>query len=1154
MAVREALAEQKQLGKDELEHSPGIKQLNFRKVRQEFTQANLKEGKALYEKGCVESCDVRTNKGLLHVSASIRGQWNDLHASRLEFRTSDISLIDSECDCPQKFECQHLAALLCFLEEHGLESKKMTNVSCSSQGEVHQKHQSREYAKAYQLMRGLLVQHKEDVNFQGYLLLSFTPVILSGQRAWELQFGVKKHKKSRITLIQSPKQFLQSLSRGESIFLGSEKTILGLDSFGPDIAQILYQIRQEVHFIDKSDRDKSEKNVKGAFFDDEGIGRIFSLSRKAFGKEGCRAEFFYEGFEKTLQFSEHEASFSLKPCFLEDPFPHYLMGLVVKVGNEEIPYPQARCILSQMSGLLYKDCYYPFSSSVTRQKIQDLETLSQCVLPLHIMPCFIEEVLPQLHSFLHIEDGGFNKVELAAPSNLVSVKLTLDYAPGELKALVNYQYGDIHLPHSTRQLAVEVEKWLCKGLQIPQRNLKIETDLISKLLREFTWDDKEQVYHLATDRAIVSFVSSRLKEFQGKVEAEIPPQIAAKIKSGSTHARLEFSPLEDETKIHIRLHVDGILEGIKVSDLREALNEGRSYLVKQVTSKGTIKIADSSEDYSLQEVEIVLVDYDFLEKVLPLVEELGFVRLATSTIESPLWALLAVQGLLLESCGLCVVVHEGVRKLLNQFQERREIDLNLDESEKSKKNLDSRFESILRGYQKDGVLWLKLLKKYGLAGILADDMGLGKTLQTIALLSEVHLDQKDDRPTLVVCPTSLIENWKDEIQAFEPNLVCTLLQGVPEERKSIISAPSSSHIFVTSYGILQKDIEILEQIPFSYVILDEAQNIKNKETRTARAVKKLKSKYRLVLTGTPVENSLEDLWSLFDFLMPGFLGSWEKFSNAHMKPSQFQKSAIERLKVKIAPFVMRRMKQEVLSDLPSITRKVISCQLQDEQRDIYRSYSEKAAEELLKLVEKDGFEKSKMHVLATITRLKQICCHPKLIHETAAKSAKYELFWDLLTSLFEAKRKVVVFSQFTSMLALIKEDLEARNIRYAYLDGGTRNRQGTVKEFNEDQNISVFLVSLRAGGVGLNLVGADSVIHYDIWWNPAVENQATDRVWRLGQKLPVTSYKLITKGTVEERIVFLQERKKELIGDLVLSEEDVLSRLKWEEVLELLRL
>jgi SNF2 family DNA or RNA helicase len=366
------------------------------------------------------------------------------------------------------------------------------------------------------------------------------------------------------------------------------------------------------------------------------------------------------------------------------------------------------------------------------------------------------------------------------------------------------------------------------------------------------------------------------------------------------------------------------------------------------------------------------------------------------------------------------------------------------------------------------------------------------------------------------------------------------------------------NIIITSYTLLQKDIEIYKEIPFGYAILDEAQHIKNRSTRNAQSVKMIQTSHRLILTGTPIENSLDELWSLFDFLMPGLLSTYDRFVEKYVRHSNVTQQSgkqLESLRRKVSPFILRRMKKDVLADLPPVSEIIYHCHLSELQQELYRSYATSAREELSQLVKKEGFERVQIHVLATLTRLKQICCHPAIFAKDKAESgdsAKYELLMELLQTLREGGHKTVIFSQYTRMLNIMREDLQKQGIRFEYLDGSSKNRLSIVKKFNEDKNIPIFLVSLKAGGSGLNLVGADSVIHYDMWWNPAVENQATDRVHRLGQTQSVSAYKLITLHTIEEKILQLQNKKRGL-KDVVNREEDMIAKLTWEEVLELLQ-
>jgi SNF2 family DNA or RNA helicase len=442
-----------------------------------------------------------------------------------------------------------------------------------------------------------------------------------------------------------------------------------------------------------------------------------------------------------------------------------------------------------------------------------------------------------------------------------------------------------------------------------------------------------------------------------------------------------------------------------------------------------------------------------------------------------------------------------------------------------------------------------------LSGILADDMGLGKTLQAICAIAQYR--QKKKGLALIVCPTSLLYNWKEEFGKFDPELNILVIDDIPTARKRLIEGMKKYDVVITSYTLLQKDIEHYKQTHFGYVILDEAQHIKNRGTRNAKSVKMIQAEHRLILSGTPIENSLDEMWSLFDFLMPGFLSTYDRFVEKYIRVSGAEQTKnLEYLRKKVAPFILRRMKTDVLDDLPPISEIVYHCQLTEMQQELYRSYAESARNELVKLVERDGFDRVQIHVLATLTRLKQICCHPAIFAKEKAEpgdSAKYEMLLELLQTLIEGKHKTVIFSQYTSMLQIMREDFEKKGIAFAYLDGSTKNRLEIVKQFNDDPHLPVFLVSLKAGGTGLNLTGADTVIQYDMWWNPAVENQATDRVHRMGQKKNVSAYKLITLNTIEEKIAEMQKRKKGLVKKVVSCDDEAIAKLTWEDVLELLR-
>ncbi|EKE26984.1 MAG: hypothetical protein ACD_4C00096G0001 [uncultured bacterium (gcode 4)] len=479
----------------------------------------------------------------------------------------------------------------------------------------------------------------------------------------------------------------------------------------------------------------------------------------------------------------------------------------------------------------------------------------------------------------------------------------------------------------------------------------------------------------------------------------------------------------------------------------------------------------------------------------------------------------------------------------------------LGETKQKPSEIPSCINANIRGYQKEGVQWLERLRMMCLNGILADDMGLGKTLQAIIAIKQSQ--EKIFSPSIVVCPTSLLYNWKEEINKFCPTINVIVVDGMPNQRKKLISNISDKDVVITSYSLIQKDIELYKDMCFSYAVLDEAQHIKNRQTRNAKSVKILNASHKMILTGTPIENSLDELWSLFDFLMPSFLSSYDRFTERYIRlTGKTNAKNIEYLKRKVAPFILRRMKTDVLKELPPVSEIVYHCKLTESQLELYRSYAQSAKDELTKLVQKEGFEKVQIHVLATLTRLKQICCHPAIFakeKKEVGDSAKYEMLLELIQNLIDANHKTVIFSQYTKMLQIMREDLDQKGVKFSYLDGTSKNRLQIVKDFNENKEIKIFLVSLKAGGTGLNITGADSVIHYDMWWNPAVENQATDRVHRIGQKNSVSAYKLVTVNTIEEKIVEMQNRKKGLVKKVVSCDDEAILKLTWNEVLELLQ-
>jgi SNF2 family DNA or RNA helicase len=480
----------------------------------------------------------------------------------------------------------------------------------------------------------------------------------------------------------------------------------------------------------------------------------------------------------------------------------------------------------------------------------------------------------------------------------------------------------------------------------------------------------------------------------------------------------------------------------------------------------------------------------------------------------------------------------------NVSKEVTSITENIRKTQSTNISVPTQLKKILRKYQEKGFKWMHILLSAGLGCILADDMGLGKTLQVLTLILS---DNNKKEPALIIVPTSLLYNWEGEIKKFTPELKTLIISGSVEKRAELIKNCHNYDIVITSYPLIRRDIDELEKTTFSYCILDEAQYIKNHNSITSKSVKLISANKKLALTGTPIENSLIELWSIFDFLMPGFLLSLNKFRKRY-------ESNPEMLSSHVSPFILRRLKVDVLQELPDKIESCMVAELETEQKKIYLSYLRKIKGEIEQSISNRDFNNNKIKILAELVRLRQICCHPSLFIENYThKSGKMELLFEILEESIESGHRILLFSQFTTMLAMIRKKLDNLKIKYKYLDGSTKpkDRLKIADDFNNGSG-SIFLISLKAGGTGLNLTGADIVIHYDPWWNPAVEDQATDRAYRIGQTKAVQVIKLITKGTIEEKIHNMQKEKKEMIDRVIKPGETPLSKLTEKDIQKLL--
>lgn len=469
-------------------------------------------------------------------------------------------------------------------------------------------------------------------------------------------------------------------------------------------------------------------------------------------------------------------------------------------------------------------------------------------------------------------------------------------------------------------------------------------------------------------------------------------------------------------------------------------------------------------------------------------------------------------------------------------------------------------EKTLRPYQKDGVSWLSFLQRYGFGGVLADEMGLGKTVQTLAFLYALRQRKTKEAkaPALVICPKTLLSVWQQEVQTYTPDARVLVVDGTPTERKTKIETLNEYDIVLTSYSLMQRDLPcyLEKKTTFSVCVLDEAHFIKNAVTQTALTMKAIPSRFRLALTGTPLENGVHELWSVFDFLMPGFFGSARQFSTNFARPirERNDQQALDRLRRKLKPFLLRRTKEMMASELPPKIEQEITCRLSPEQLVLYTRTLEQIRGDVLRLVEEQGFEKSKIEILAALTKLRRVCDHPSFLDPRLpgdpALSGKLEGVLEFIYEALRGNHKVLVFSQFTTMLDLVRNALDKEGVASATIEGSTKDRSAEIKKFRTEVN--VFLLSLKAGGTGLTLTEADTVLLIDPWWNPQAERQAMDRAHRIGQTKTVNVYKFVAKETIEEKMLELQKKKQGIFDAIMHDATQSIESLTWDDVKGLL--
>ena len=768
--------------------------------------------------------------------------------------------------------------------------------------------------------------------------------------------------------------------------------------------------------------------------------------------------------------------------------------------------------------IIYKNVIYRCDNDFIKNELKLLETylsnsISEIKFKKEDLTTFFSLIMPKIEKRIKIENLDLYKYK---PEDL-KIKLYLDFNEK------NYIVASVKFSYKEKEFDPLIEE--PKDIK---RNILQESIFLNKLRKTgFLYDNKNKIFVINNNDEIYKFITNQIEEYQKWA------QIYTTDKFNSKKARTN-------NKIKMGVKIDNGLLNINFEDIKFDKEELKEILQKYKLKKKYYRLKDGTfidleDNQEIEFIDSILTGMDISYKEIE------------DNIQLPINRSFYLEKLLNSNSNVDVNIDESYSKVIEKAEDLENIG-----------KIPTQLEKILRDYQKVGFNWLKTLDKYNFGGILADDMGLGKTVQVLAVLLDYVKNTNYKRSSIVVAPSSLALNWCNEAKKFADELKVLIVNGDAIERKKKINEIPNYDLVITSYDLLKRDIEEYKELnyQFRFIIADEAQYIKNNNTKNAKAIKQINADTKYALTGTPIENSLNELWSIFDFIMPDYLFTYKKFKQNFETQivKENDEKALYKLKLLIEPFVLRRTKKEVLKELPDKATSILSNEMTEEQEKIYLSYLAQAKNELNQEIEEKGFEQTRIKILALLTRLRQICCHPSLfVSNYKGESGKLNQCIELVKDGINSGHKMLLFSGYTSMFEIIEKELNKNNISYLKLTGKTKvsERLELINEFNNNNDIKVFLISLKAGGTGINLTSADMVIHYDPWWNISVENQATDRTHRIGQTKKVQVYKLITKNSIEEKIYDLQKRKEELIDNMLSIDTKFINKLSKEDILGL---
>lgn len=1096
-------------------------------IKSESYPTTYRRGRELYEMGAVQdfTYDIYTESGLpkADISGKIRGREQEFYhvTAIVDEEFAEVSNMSCECEAFYNYEgmCKHCVALLLNYVSRRqakdiLQAKRADGVLQSKCGDVEENSDPIPMMKTAASFKNLLNQYSLKAG-AAYLIpetvygkVELEPYFKMDYSYATVEFKIGTEQKYVLKNISA---FLYSLKMNEKVHYGKK-----LDFYHSREAFTEASNRM-IDFLQQQDTDKKRQSKFHTYYaytggyervmelDGIGVDRFFAAvgSDPFFGelKFGSKAQYYVAEEEKRPKLTIKAGSAGV---FL-------LLEELNTVQGERYYYFWEGSTFYRSTPELREQCgeFYDY---------MERQVGGQSYIAAEELPMFCRDLLPLLKGSFHIISEGFDE-SLYVPKkpefelyldkhdiNVTGAKLLAVYGDEKYNVLEKIEPGEVRDVAEEARIRSLVEPYF-NGYAMGQTVFVLS-------------NNEEMLYRLLTGGL------QRLSEYMSIYTSD-----------AFRNMKVVSAPV---VSVGVSLKSDLLELGIHSAEMS---SEELAYLLNKYDRRKKYVRLKNGDFMDIQDDGIgVLAE---VGQTIHLTEA----DLKTGSVNIPKYRAMYLDAALKDNKSLKIEKNREFKSMVRNMKTIEDSDYEVPEP----------LKNVLRSYQKSGFLWLKTLRENGFGGILADDMGLGKTLQVISLLlseqQDCCLKEKEPRSSLIVCPASLVYNWQKEIKRFAPELITTVVTGLAEERARIIKKSRAGEILITSYDLLKRDADLYRDTVFAIQVIDEAQYIKNPGTQAAKAVKKITAAFKLALTGTPIENRLSELWSIFDYLMPGFLYSYQRFREEIELPvvTNQDQNKLERLRRMIRPFVLRRLKEDVLTDLPEKLEENVFAHLEGEQAALYDAHVQRM-KDMLDGKSEQEFRAERIQILAELTKLRQICCDPALLFEGyGGESAKTDMCMELIVNAVNGGHKVLLFSQFVTMLERLADRLKEEKISYYMLTGSVNKekRMQMVESFNKDE-VPVFCISLKAGGTGLNLTAADIVIHYDPWWNVAVQNQATDRAHRIGQKHVVTVYKLVSEGTVEEKIIGIQERKRRLAENVLEGEGMASAAFTKEELIELL--